>query len=355
MMCLLIIPVIFTAGCTDATKKNELNQNLENITELTLTVVPEKTELGSGEFYPIHLILTNIGNNTLNVCKMYEQISYDIYFRSLEDNSSVEYICTLVSRVPMGNEDLVELKHGESLNTTFDSKCWILNPGEYMLSAVYHVGSGEMISKSYWIGEVKSNEVLIKILDVKPAPENDTEIQSPKTVISISGLLPYLYFTQLNEQSELIVTGTVEEILPAKWNTPDGRRRSDTIADIAENDTMYTDIIIKVDQYLKGSLDDQEIRVRTIGGEDDIVVIVFEDEPSFKENERVLLYLRNDTYPIFKDIGPEHYVITGDMLGKFTLTEDGMAVRPYEYVNQTELLDSIEKGYEPVIKTEEEM
>lgn len=92
--------------------------------------------------------------------------------------------------------------------------------------------------------------------------------------------------------------------------------------------------------------------MRTLGGEDDIAAIVVEDAPSFKENARVLLYLRNGTYTGFKDIGPEHYVITGAMLGKFTLTDDGMAVRPYEYVNQTELLDSIEKGYEPGIKTE---
>ncbi len=37
---------------------------------------------------------------------------------------------------------------------------------------------------------------------------------------------------------------------------------------------MYTDIIIKVDKDLKGSLDDQEIRVCTLGGEDDTVAIV---------------------------------------------------------------------------------
>ncbi|WP_321420786.1 hypothetical protein [uncultured Methanomethylovorans sp.] len=36
-----------------------------------------------------------------------------------------------------------------------------------MLSAVYHTGSDEMISKPYWRGEVKSNEVLIEILDTQ--------------------------------------------------------------------------------------------------------------------------------------------------------------------------------------------
>lgn len=323
--------------------------------ELKLTVLPEKTELELGESTNVELTLKNIGNTTLNIWRLEEQISYDLSFVPVNEDSHADYECGVATRPALTNAFLVELKPGESLNIIVNSGCWALSPGEYMLSAVYRAGSGEMISKPYWIGEVKSNEVLIKILDVRPTSENAEEIQSAKAVISISGLLEYLNFTQLSERSELIVTGTVEEVLPAKWNTPDGRRRGDTIYDIAENDTMYTDIIIKVDQYLKGSLDDQDIRVRTLGGEDDIVAIVFEDEPFFKENERVLLYLRNNTYPAFTDIGPEHYVITGVMLGKFTLTDDGMAVRPYEYVNQTELLDSIEKGYEPVVKTEEDM
>lgn len=119
--------------------------------------------------------------------------------------------------------------------------------------------------------------------------------------------------------------------------------------------TNKTTIIIRVDQCLKGSLEDQEIRVRNMGGEDDIVRIDWEDEPSFRENEKVLLYLCEDTYPVTKDIGPKHYVVTGFSLGKFTLTDDGLAIREYEYVNRTELLDSIKKEYEPTIKGIEEM
>lgn len=181
------------------------------------------------------------------------------------------------------------------------------------------------------------------------------EVLSNKTTIAVSATLAYLNMTQLNELSELIITGSVKEILPSKWNTPDGKRRVDAIEDIPENDEMYTDIIIKVDQCLKGSLEDQEIIVRNMGGEDDIVRIVWEDEPSFKENEKVLLYLREDTYPGTKDIDPKCYVVSGSSLGKFTLTDDGLAMRECEYVNQTELLDSIKKGYEPTIKSIEEI
>jgi hypothetical protein len=148
-----------------------------------------------------------------------EQISYDLSFVPVNEDGHADYKCGVDARPALTDAFLVELKPGESLNIIVNSGCWALSPGKYMLSAVYHAGSGEMISKPYWIGEVKSNEVLIKILDVKPAPENDTGIQSSKPVISTSGLLPDLNFTQLNELSELIITGTVEEILPAKWNT----------------------------------------------------------------------------------------------------------------------------------------
>lgn len=184
---------------------------------------------------------------------------------------------------------------------------------------------------------------------------DEEETLTDKTTIAISGTLPDLNMTQLNDLSEFIIIGNVKEILPSKWNTPDGKRRADAIEDIPDNDTMYTDIIIKVDQCLKGSLEDQEIRVRTMGGEDEIVRIDYEDEPSFRENEQVLLYLHNDTNPGLENIDSKYYYITGAMLGKFTLTDDGLAIRKYQYVNQTELLDSIKKGYEPSIKSIEEM
>jgi len=184
---------------------------------------------------------------------------------------------------------------------------------------------------------------------------NTEEVTSPRIIIPISGTLAYLNFTELNQRSESIVIGTVKEILPSKWNTPDGKRQNDSIDNIGGNATMYTDIIITVDKYLKNPLNQKEVRVRIEGGEDEVVGIAVDYEPSFKEGEKVLLYLREDTYPLFNKIGPKHYLVSGYYLGKFTLTDDGMAVREYEYVDQKELLDAIEKGYEPEIKSFEEV
>lgn len=167
VICFVVIFAILTAGCTETISENGSTQNIEKTPELNLTIVPEKTELEKGETFNIYLTLTNIGSNTLNVWEMEEQISYDISFRSLADNNYVRYLGPVISRPVLTNEFLVELKPGESLTATYNSRFWVLNPGEYMLSAVYHTGGGERISKPYWRGEVKSNEVLIKVRDTQ--------------------------------------------------------------------------------------------------------------------------------------------------------------------------------------------
>lgn len=132
--------------------------------KLTFTAIPEKTTVNKGEETDITFILTNVGNNTLNVWKMEEQLSYDISIDSLLNKKPAEYICGISSLPVVGDSVLVELKPGESLKSSFSTDCWILNPGEYRLSANYHTGSGE-IHKPYWRGSIKSNEVLIKISD----------------------------------------------------------------------------------------------------------------------------------------------------------------------------------------------
>lgn len=148
--------------------------------------------------------------------------------------------------------------------------------------------------------------------------------------IPIGGEIPALSLNELADQSEVIAIGTVKEISPSTWNTPDGKRRGKTIKDIGELDTMYTDVSIGVEKYLKGSLNKDEVIVRIEGGEDNYTTVTIDYEPSFKEGEKVLVYLRNDTSPFTKDVGQRHYVVTGYSQGKFSLTDDGIAVRPYE-------------------------
>ncbi len=131
--------------------------------ELNFTVVPEKTKVEEGENFKIHLTLTNVGNNTINVWKMHEQITYNIAFMSLEHDHYVPYECAVYSREPLTNNDIVELAPGSSINDTFRSKCWPLKKGKYVLSAEYHTSTDERISDPYWLGKVQSNNVTIVV------------------------------------------------------------------------------------------------------------------------------------------------------------------------------------------------
>lgn len=113
--------------------------------------------------FQVHLSLTNIGENTINVWRMYEQMSYDTFFTRV-DGSIAPYECGVLQRFPLTNKDLVELSPGESLNYTFDSTCWNLTKGEYTLNAVYDTTSpDEDIKKPYWIGTINSNNVTITV------------------------------------------------------------------------------------------------------------------------------------------------------------------------------------------------
>ncbi|WP_244603371.1 hypothetical protein [Methanococcoides sp. NM1] len=164
---------------------------------------------------------------------------------------------------------------------------------------------------------------------------------SGKVTIGISSCLEYLSHEDLSDRSDVILIGTVKEILPCKWNTVDGERPTDDIYDLGWNVLIYTDVVVSVDQYLKNPLSEKEVIVRTQGGDDGYVIMDVEDEPSFASGEKVLLYLTNDTYPPTKDFGPEHFVVTGVSQGKFTLTDDGRATQIGESLTLDELLETI--------------
>lgn len=158
----------------------------------------------------------------------------------------------------------------------------------------------------------------------------------------VSGSLIGFNHTQLNKRSDTIVIGTVKEILPSKWNTVDGKKSSPDVNFSLDN-TIYTDIIINVDEYVKNPLSSKEVRVRVEGGTVGDDTLLVEYEPNFQVDEKVLLYLMRDDNPYTKDISPEHLIVTGALQGKFTLTDDGKAVRPDETTTLDELLNTIKE------------
>jgi hypothetical protein len=158
---------------------------------------------------------------------------------------------------------------------------------------------------------------------------------------SSASLVP-LSSEELSNKSYTIVIGSVKEMLPSKWNSIDGKRPNGIDSFSLEN-LIYTDIIIIVDKYLKNPLQSKEITVRVDGGTVGNDTFIAMHEPSFKANEKVLLYLIKDVTNRTKDIEPEHFKVTGCMQGKFTLTNDGKAVRPDKIVSQEELLSTIKE------------
>ena len=96
-------------------------------------------------------------------------------------------------------------------------------------------------------------------------PEVVTTSGSPSVVSSSTGgMLEKYDLKQLVSMSDNIIIGEVSEVLPSRWNTPDGKRPT-----INSNNTsflIYTDANIKIEESLKGLLSSNTIAVRILGG-----------------------------------------------------------------------------------------
>ncbi|WP_229397121.1 hypothetical protein [Methanosarcina sp. DH1] len=180
-----------------------------------------------------------------------------------------------------------------------------------------------------------------------PNPSNDTfrpenNSEEPIGVDICIDFIPYNH-DELRSHSDMIVIGTVKEILPSKWNTIDGKQPDKPISELYFENIIYTDIIISVDEYLKNPLSSRDVVVRVTGGTVGNVKMTTDADPSFKTGEKVLIYLNKDNNSNTKDFGPEHFIVTNFYRGKYTLTDDGKAITLYENTTLNELLHTINK------------
>lgn len=104
-----------------------------------------------------------------------------------------------------------------------------------------------------------------------------------------SASLPLLDTEELSNRSEMIVIGTVKEILPSKWTSADGKRPNGIDSFSLEN-SIYTDVTISVDKYLKNPSSSKEVTVRIDGGTVGNDTLEADYEPTFKPGEKVLLF-----------------------------------------------------------------
>lgn len=180
---------------------------------------------------------------------------------------------------------------------------------------------------------------LLSIALVGMAFENDysTDEDVGITIVSYAELEAVSH-EYLKNESDVILTGTVIEILPSKWNTVDGKISAKSIHDLKWHDMIYTDVVVNVDEYYKTQSKNKEVVVRIFNGTVGKDSFILDSEPSFSLNEKVFLYLVEDNWDYTKNLGPKHYFVLGSMQGKYTLTDDGKAIRPDEVISLEQLL-----------------
>ncbi|WP_440947841.1 hypothetical protein ACSAZL_06220 [Methanosarcina sp. T3] len=146
----------------------------------------------------------------------------------------------------------------------------------------------------------------------------------------------------LANKSDVIVIGEVKEILPGKWTTANGKKPI-----IVDDERIYTDVIIGVEEYLKNPQLSEEITVRVMGGEVGEDRVIVTDEAEFEPGEKVLLFLTRED-PFTEKLGGEHFRVTSWAHGKFKIVDDH-AIRPkvmegYRNISLQELREVIQES-----------
>jgi hypothetical protein len=104
----------------------------------------------------------------------------------------------------------------------------------------------------------------------------------------------------LSEGADIILTGKVVE-QKSNWN--EDRTR------------IYTNVVVRAEEYLKGNYSEKSIALTTLGGEVGEVGELYSHMPRFSNDEEVLLFVKKDK----KDM---NYKVFNGEDGKMTLYRD---------------------------------
>ncbi|MBL0385240.1 hypothetical protein JJB07_01160 [Tumebacillus sp. ITR2] len=139
----------------------------------------------------------------------------------------------------------------------------------------------------------------------------DADSTEPQT-ISVHGIIPTKYKTDLVGESEVIVRGKVKELLPSRWSNPNWGRGQDV------RNVIQTDVMVHVNKVFKGTPYDKDIAIRIDKGYVGNTTWKSEDNPDFAPDEDVILFLHTDNSDVARP-DEKYYVLTGMVQGKFTL------------------------------------
>jgi len=152
---------------------------------------------------------------------------------------------------------------------------------------------------------------------------------------SLSAILIKKTVPELAQESDAVVIGTIQEVLPSQCK----RNKSG-------DKMVYTDYKLKVEQSIKGNVNGQ-ITIRlpggTIGSGANQITVSVEDNPELAKGEKVLVFLdKNGFFALPKN----YYSIHGAMMGKYQIT-DSQAINLVETLPIGVLMNEIIAPSEP--------
>lgn len=178
----------------------------------------------------------------------------------------------------------------------------------------------EMGIKVSWDGETNT-AYMITTTDVSEKIKN-----TEKQIITRSGLLPERDIDDVILRSDLIIFGTVNQILGSRWTAPE-----------LKSGILQTDLLIDVNEVLYGETTDDTIKLRIDKGEDEDTIVIDEFIPDFTVGEESLLFLARDDSALRTD--EDYYVLTTYEQSKYVPQDDGTALCDFE--NKTVDLDTL--------------
>lgn len=171
-------------------------------------------------------------------------------------------------------------------------------------------------------------------------------------VIQEFGLMPEMTIDDLIRESDLIVIGTVETILPSKWTTPNGKISRDlTRKEILDaNLSIITDSLIEIDHVLKGAYSEKMVRVRSFFGEVDHYRYEIDSEEKYDVGKSYLLFLIK-AFGRNQIIDPGGYMSVNSVYGVYEIYGDMAVTRGDEWL-LGELIAYIEQSLSGDVMTE---
>lgn len=144
--------------------------------------------------------------------------------------------------------------------------------------------------------------------------------------------------------SSVVVIGTVKQVLPARWTTPDGQRPANPQT---ARQVIFRPVIVEVEEYLKGETNQKIIRLYAWGGRigNDVFELQPDDLYDFQEGERAVLFLKQP------DQEASPFTLNGSNLWSiedhYTLTSDGQAKNFYLTLPLDELRTTVQTALQP--------